>query len=452
MKSTRVLQALQRCLKLQDSTAAQSLTGLIDQAVIALSSFLPILLLGRLADAHELGTFSLALSAGLFLTLALEALVLSSYPVFRARDPASDRKYTFYVLVYCMGAQVLLLPFFLVEMWCGQTNEYGSTCAALALIPYQIPATVRHLLRYISLYRGDLTTIVLLDVMLLLTQTIGLFMVVEFGAVSALSATEVLAVTSAFFVAVWLLYYRAEIAPHRSGLGTHLFECLLFGRWALASDLLNAMPYYVFPWLLALLHGSGETAVYAAANTVVGVVSHASVGLTKSLPARAGRAFFNGGKIALHRSMVQTCRIALPMIAMIVMAIYAAAMPLSELIFPHQASRVASVVRLLSLAALAASLHRIVGRSLWATAHPQQTLLSDLTRGILAVGLGVALAWHSGAKGCAEALLVGNVAGSLMVLIRYWVFYSESSLQRWNELGGGRNMKIRRSGEGGEIS
>jgi O-antigen/teichoic acid export membrane protein len=140
------------------------------------------------------------------------------------------------------------------------------------------------------------------------------------------------------------------------------------------------------------------------------------------------------------------------MIAIIVMAIYAAAMPLSELIFPHQASRVASVVRLLSLAALAASLHRIVGRSLWATAHPQQTLLSDLTRGILAVGLGVALAWHSGAKGCAEALLVGNVAGSLMVLIRYWVFYSESSLQRWNELGGGRNMKIRRSGEGGEIS
>jgi hypothetical protein len=47
----------------------QAVLGVLDQGVTALGSLIPVVLLGRMAGAHQLGIFSLAVSAALFVAI-----------------------------------------------------------------------------------------------------------------------------------------------------------------------------------------------------------------------------------------------------------------------------------------------------------------------------------------------------------------------------------------------
>jgi O-antigen/teichoic acid export membrane protein len=274
-----------------------------------------------------------------------------------------------------------------------------------------------------------LIKIFLLDFTLLVAQTTGLLLVVEFGALSAQTVCWVLAGAKSLFIALWFWCYRKETKVQLGGMARHLAQCVELGQWALVSKLLSTMPYYVFPWLLVILHGSHETAVYAAASTVTGVVNHALVGLTKGFPARVAEAFVHGGMVSLDCTLKQICRIVFPVIAGVVAVVFLAALPLSEIIFPDRAEHVAPVVRILSLAIMAAGLHIIIGKGLWATGRFRITFTGDLVRGILGVGLGAILGSYYGAKGCAAGFLIGNMAGSLVLLARYRALYSEYPLQ-----------------------
>jgi O-antigen/teichoic acid export membrane protein len=412
--------------QLKGSVAIQSALGFCDQATVALSSFFPILLLGRLAGPTELGVFSLSLSVGIVFILILEALTLSSYPLLRARAPFLSEVFTFYALFCCVAGQfgLLLLAYFLKNTSCGDEQVYSSVCSAIALIPYLPPVVLRYLLRSLSLYRGDLLSIFFLDFTLLLGQTGSLLLVAAFDTVNAEKVFWVLAISNSVFALVWFVHYRKQVRFRLRGLAQYLVKCVALGRWALVSELLFAMPFYVFPWMLVLFRSASETAVFAAANTIVGIISHAFGGLTKSLPVRLSEAFARGGKTALDLALRRSFRVVLPATGIIVAVVFLSALPLAKVIFPDHAHYVAGVVRTLSLAALAVTVHMILSKGYWAMARPECAFIGDIVRGICALGLGALLGNYGGANGCAMALLVASIAGSVTLFIKYYATYS----------------------------
>jgi O-antigen/teichoic acid export membrane protein len=360
------------------------------------------------------------MSIVLFFVVLQEALILSSYPVLRAQDPSSSKKYTFYVLLIAVIPQLgLFLLYPLFRIFCTSMHQSSSVCSALALFPYLPLLVFRHFLRQLSLCRNDLASIFFLDAFVLLFQLGALLVLVDSNVVNARNVCVVLAGTSLCFVIVWLLRYRNEIRCEIKGLRTYMARCFDFGRWALAGIAFAIMPYYVIPWLLVILHGLAEAAVYAAASTVVGLVSHASAGLTKGLAARTADAYHRGGIEDLNQSVKQACRIVIPILAVIVAAIFVAAQPLSELILPSRADHVAVLVPILGLAAIAGSLNEIVGFGVWAMGRPQTTFVADFVQGVLGVGLGALIGAQVGTAGFAIALLLGNVAGSVVIVTRY---------------------------------
>jgi O-antigen/teichoic acid export membrane protein len=406
--------------KSRASTVLQSLIGACDQGAVALGSLIPIMILGRFSGSAELGIFSLSVSVVLFFTLAQDALILSSYPVLRAQFPSLSKIYTFYVLLYATVPQcVLLLVYLPLGYWCVNKHENGSVCSVIGLIPYLPPIILRHFLRQLSLSRNNLLSIFLLDFALLLLQSAALLLLAEFGTVNAQKVCSVLAATSIFFVVVWLSHYGNEIKVQFSELTRHLAQCTAFGWWALASVLSGTLPNYVIPWLLVVLYGPEETAVFAAASTVVGLINHAFLGLTKGLAVRTASAYQRGGIHDLDQSVKQACRIVFPALAAIIVAIFLVAQPLSELILPGREAHVANIVRLLSIATLIGGLHIITGTGLWAMGRPQMTFLGDLIRGMVGIALGALIGMYFGAMGCAVALMLGNAAGSLILITKY---------------------------------
>jgi O-antigen/teichoic acid export membrane protein len=399
--------------------AVRAALGVLDQGVAALGSLIPVILLGRLAGANELGIFSLAVSVALFAALASQSLYLSGYPIFRAQDRIASGAHTFHVVVFGLATQALLVPVYIAVLFWGSDDGSFGLVASLTVVAFVTMTVLRSYFRTLSLARQDLADILALDTLALLILSTLLAWLALHGTISVWSVFLVLAFANAVFAAIWLMRYAKEMQFRLMGGWPYLVRSIRFGRWAFAGVGFGSMPYYVTPWLLAFARGTEETAIFAAASTIVGLVNHALLGLIRGIESRTADAFHRGGTAALNESLNRTFSIVLPALAALVLVILVAADFLAGLVLPGLTEEVAMTARLLSAALLAGSIRVIAGNGLWAMSLPRATFHADFVRGLVSIGFGALGAYHAGAVGCALAVLLGDAISSLMVAWRY---------------------------------
>lgn len=395
--------------------AIHAAIGVVDQGVTALGSLIPVVLLGRMAGAHDLGIFSLAVSVALFAAIASQSLFVSGYPIFRAQAPGESRAFTAYAALFGLAAQLALLPiYFAILHWTSPELSAGT----FVVVAFVATTAMRSHLRTLSLARRDMPGILALDTSAFAILSALLTWLALRGSVTVWNVFAVLAVANAFFSVAWGVGYAKNTTFRWDGAGEYFARSVAFGRWALAGVGVGSAPYYLTPWLLALVRGTTETAVYAAASTVVGLANHALIGLTRGIEARTAEAFQRGGVKALEESIVRSAWIILPALAVVVAVIWGAADFFGELVLPSAAQEAGSAARILSVALLVGSIRVIAGNGLWAMNLPRATFPADVVRGIVSIGLGIAGAYYAGAVGCAVAVLLGDVISSLMVVAR----------------------------------
>jgi O-antigen/teichoic acid export membrane protein len=397
----------------------QAVLGVLDQGVTALGSLMPVVLLGRIAGANQLGIFSLAVSAALFVAISSQSLFLSGYPIFRARERAESAAYTFYAVLFGLVTQALLVPICVgVLVWTSDVGSQG-LLGGLAAAAFVAATALRSYFRTLSLARRDLPEILALDTLALLILSGLLARLALSGGLSVWNVFLALSFANAVFAAAWCIRYSKQMRVRLQETWGYLTRSLTFGRWAFAGVGFGSMPYYVTPWLLALTRGTKETAVYAAASSVVGLANHVFLGLTRGIEARTADALHHGGLPALQESLRRTLWIVLPALSAIVLAILLAADRLTELVLPGLATETAAVARVLSVSLFVGSFRVVAGNGLWAMNLPRATFAADFVRGVVSVGLGLVGAGYAGAVGCAVAVLLGDALSSIMVVARY---------------------------------
>jgi lipopolysaccharide/colanic/teichoic acid biosynthesis glycosyltransferase/O-antigen/teichoic acid export membrane protein len=393
--------------------------GLLDQGVTALGSLIPIVLLGRMAGATDLGIFSLAVSAALLASIVSQCLFLSGYPIFRAQTPSEATSHTFYAVLFGLGTQAVVLALCLGALpWIPNTVAVDGF-DILAATTFVLATTLRSYLRTLSLIRRDMPTILALDSLALLILLALLVLLATAGVVSVWNVCIALAVANAAFALVWGGTYSRDITVRFSGVGDYLIRSVDFGRWALLGVGAGSMHYFLMPWLLAFVRGTETVAIYAAASTVVGLANHGFIGLMRGVEARTAEAFHQGGIGALQDALKRTMWIVLPVLAVVVAAIWIAADFFGELILPGHAQETGMVARILSLALLLGTARVLAGNALWAMSLPRATVPADLLRGVVTIGAGIIGAYFAGAVGCALGVLLGDALSSLVVVARY---------------------------------
>ncbi len=396
---------------------AQSLVGVLDQGTVALAGAIPVVVLGRLAGAGELGLYSLAVSAALFATIAIQSLFLSGYPIFRAEDRASADRQTFHVVLFGFGAQAVLAPLSLGSLlafaYLGLRLPLG-----LAMAAFVTTTVLRAYLRTLSLLRRDLLAILALDSIAVVVVTALLAAVLARGTIGAGSFFVALSITNALFIAVWCRCYADKLRPSLAGAYRYLLRSTRFGGWAFAAVTFGSMPYYLIPWILVLMQGGEATGVYAAGSTIAGFVNHAMLGLLRGVEARTAEAF-RDGPAQLRSALIRTFWIVLPTLLVLVAAVFLLADFACEIVLPGRGAEAGAVARLLSLALVVGSVRVIIGNGLWAMGLPRATLRADFFRGVASVGLAIVGARYAGALGCAAAMLVGDIGSTLLLVGRY---------------------------------
>lgn len=401
------------------SASIQSLPGIVDQGVSALGAILPVILLGRIAGADDLGLYALAVSAALCLTIVCQTLLLSGYAVFHASDRGSSNVYLFYVLLCGLTLQGLFFPLLVLGFRYFSSLISSEPISHVALAFYVATTVTRVYLHTASVHRGEVRTVLLLNVLHLLVTSILLAWLVAYGSVDVSNVFCVLALANVVFASVWACGYRRSITPRLAGLRPYLARSLAFGRWAFLGVACGSMAYYATPWLLMFVRGLEEVSIYAAATTVVGILNHAFLGLTKGIEARTADAYHEGNAAGLQEATKQISRLALPALSALVVAVILAANFLGGLILPDQALKVAHVAQILSLALLVSSVRVILGTGFWAMGLPRQTVSADFVRGFASVGLGAIGAYYAGALGVAVAVFIGDSASSAIVFRKY---------------------------------
>jgi O-antigen/teichoic acid export membrane protein len=396
----------------------QSVLGLLDQGVAALTGAIPIVALGRLAGAHDVGLLSLAVSAALFVSIATQSFFLSGYPVFLAQDRASERLRTFQVVLFGAVVPAVLAPVcFCLLLFIGGPGA-GGMLAALLMVSFLTTTVTRAYLRTLSLVRRDFVAILALDTMAAVVLMAWLANLAARGTVGATSVFVALSVTNALFIVAWCLKYADKLQVSLAGLASYLARSARFGGWAFAAVICGSMPYYLMPWILFAVHGTEATGAFAAGATIAGFVNHAMLGLLRGVEARTADAYRNGAG-SLREAMIRTGWIVLPPVALIIVGLFLAADAAGAFLLPGRGAEVGAVAQLLSLALAVGSVRVIIGNGLWAMNNPRAALPADMLRGFASVALGVVGAYQAGPIGCAVAILIGDIGSTVLVAIRY---------------------------------
>lgn len=272
-------------LRLMAVKSASLVLGCADQAIVSLSSFATLVMIGRWTDPGQLGAYAVGFSV-LALALAVqEALVSRPYTIHLHRPLGTTAEHAFNALALSLllgalstlvvGAVALLLSLLHTDR-----SLVDIVWALAGAIPFVL---LREFARRFAFANLNVSMALKID------AAAALFMVVAIGALGwagELSAARaIVAIGAACGLATlgWLYLAKARFAWSVRKLVPALRRSWSIGKWFLSGQLAVQAQGYMVPWLALVLAGAAVTGVYAACASVVAFANPFIYGISNVL-------------------------------------------------------------------------------------------------------------------------------------------------------------------------
>ena len=393
-----------------------SALAVIDQAVVSGTSFATSVLLARQSTREEVGSYYLALSVLLLARGIQEQLICAPYMVYCHRQPPAEAgRYAASALVHHVA---LSWPVFLLIVLAGWSGLGPEEARGVWLaVGFGGPLILlRECVRQMALAHLRLGQALLLDGLACVLQLGLLGVAAACGQLTVRGTLVILALAAGLPAIGWVLSAARWLKPSLQGACSDLVLNWQFGRWALASHLLAAMTPYLMPWAVAWSHGTAETGLWGAANTLVGLSNIFLMGLCNSLGPRAAQAYAAGGATELQAVLRRTAALFGATLGGLCLAAWVCGEWVAVALLGPQFAGIGPLVGLLSVSVLVNSLGVVAGNGLWAMDRPRASFLAD------AAALGVVLVttvWWvptGGPLGAAAATLAGTSVDAVVRL------------------------------------
>jgi len=270
------------------------LTGIADQGVVSITTFLTGLFIARYCLKEEYGLYYLALTQLPFWDNLRLALVSTAATVFLPRKKGMERRAylgaslaleTGLVFTGIVCALILALVFRILDL--GLAPVFEASTALIAghlLMRYLRGVFYARLKSHIALMIGVVAGFIQLGGILLIRSVIGL---------NAVSAVLVVAFAQLAGSAVGLavLVRMREISFENIRLREISRENWKFGHWLVWKSLAYAASFNVFPWFLQFARGTAAVSTLAACVVIMGILNPLWLGLSNSLGARLAHAY-----------------------------------------------------------------------------------------------------------------------------------------------------------------
>jgi O-antigen/teichoic acid export membrane protein len=258
---------------------------LADQAAVSLGAFAINVQLARLLSPQDYGTFALLLG-GYFLIQHVNASLIY-YPLMVRLAGGNEKRPTDLVFasVTLTGASTLLLGAVLAVFLC----IFGRQDIALAGTCYVLFWQIQDAHRRALLAEFQHRIAAVSDA---ITYLGGAGAIASLAATGSLSlVTALFAMTAACVVAVAAqAAQRYRMMPSRNELRVLTFEYWDFGKWAFVNGLILTLSMQIFPWSLAILHGTAAAAGFQAVLNIANLANPITFGLCNAILPAAARA------------------------------------------------------------------------------------------------------------------------------------------------------------------
>jgi O-antigen/teichoic acid export membrane protein len=189
-------------------------------------------------------------------------------------------------------------------------------------------------------------------------------------------------------------------------------QCWLLGKWLFLTTLSCQFGPEFYPWLLAFLHGPGDTGVLAACMGIIMLANPFVLGMANYFHPLCSHAFAQGGVEPLRRQVNRGMLLFLVVLGTFSVAMLMWGDQLVTLVYGNKYSDTRLLLSLLALSQLASTLTFPINSGLLALKLPEVGFKSSL----LAIGItataGVSLVKTLGPVGVGVGLLFGNTASS----------------------------------------
>ena len=402
--------------------------ALADQAVVSAGSFFTTVIIGRYADASQLGAYAIAISVLASLYTTQGSLITLPFAIQRHRPIGTPAEFAGSSLMQglmlaAVAAGVLAIVG--LGLFIGGARP-EMTAMAWALAAVTQFALLREFGRRFAFNYLRVGHALMLDAAVTAMQLAMIAALAWTGRMSAVTALAALGLSSGIAGLGWLYLARAEFAIRLAGLHAAIRHGWRLGKWLFIKQAITQTQDFITYWLSAAIAGAAVTGVYAACMSIVAFSNPIVYGLSNILAPRSVLAWREGGGASLRRQAIRDALliggVLIPFCAMVVLLgddVMRLLYRSKEFVAPGH------TLDLLVFAAFASAIGLPAANALAAMERPRVIVVAALIGTILTVGLVWWLLSTRGLSGAAAGMLAGSTVGSIGLWIGFLMLVSQ---------------------------
>lgn len=390
--------------------------ALADQAMVSAASFATTVMIGRWANAAELGAYVLAVSLLVSLQAVQESLVTLPYTILQRDTSRAVATHSGSALLLSLSLSILAAAVIAavaagLPAWGAEPGAVSLAWALCAVVPFVL---LRELGRRFAFAHLRIAQATAIDAVAVVIQIVALVSLASAGALSAASACLALGAASGVGGVVWLYQSQGRIAFCADDARRTVGESWRLGRWLFVNQIIMQLQIYAPYWLTFLIAGSAATGVLSACVSVVLFASPFVTGLSNILTPKAVKAWRQGGGGALRRQAIHDAAILAAVTSAFGLFVFLFGEDMMAILYAGEAYRgLGLTVTTLAGALLAAALGLPPANALASIERPRPLVAAGLIGAVVTAALVTLLGWAWSLPGIAFGVFAGHLAGSL---------------------------------------
>jgi len=422
--------------------------ALADQVIVGGMNFLTMILVGRIAGAHQLGLFALGFTIVLLVVALQESIITTPATIFGPRMSGHQRRRYFGVSLLLQAILSLIVGTTLFSAAGVVSFSLGDAemTAGLAVLALVIPFwCLREFCRRLAFAQLNARSVLALDVTVAVVLATGLTALIATGRLTAATAFAATGVATCGGTLVWLARHRREFRIARSELLPALKRNWITGKWILMGQTTSIATGESLPWIIAGMLGTEATGAFAACRAIFRVINPVVVTVSNLLTPYAAHAYADGGQQQVDRVVRKAVLGLGALMAAFFLFLTAFGGHVLGILFGNAYADYRLVLTILAAGQFALLIRMGPARGLLVVDRPQLGVVAELLGSLIVLGAAVPLIVWWGLYGAAGSFLIGTSLATLLV----FVFYRQVSIVRRAEcrLGGEALARQKRARE-----
>ena len=400
---------------------------MFDQGFASATNFLTSLIIARSCSKEELGLYMLGFSLILLVTDLQASLISTPYMIYAPRlKNRAHALYTGSTLLHQITLSLLIIVAiaFGAFVATSKVGPQGLGPVMWALAAAAMFIMFREYARRTYFTCLKISKALILDACIAVGQISGLCLLAYFGYLSASRAYWLIGFICGIASLVWLWSERSLYRTRINESVVDLVKNWIIGKWVFASGLVWAVSMNLYPWLLAVFHGTASTGVWAACIGVVALGNPAILGIQNFLGPKVSHVYAEEGARALRWFVIKaSAAFSVPMLFFGVTMIFWGG-PAVSLLYGHKYVGNGLVVTTLAWNLIVTAIASSFSRALFTIERADVDFAVNFVALFIMLTLGLWLVRSFGVAGAAFALLIANMAASgvrcvaFLILIR----------------------------------